>query len=110
MGTMGTDFPVEDISPLKTFYAAVVRKDAKGFPDGGFQMENALSREETLRGMTIWAAKAQFEEKEKGSLEKGKFADFVILDNDLMKETPEKLLQVKVLNTFVGGEKVYERK
>ena len=60
--------------------------------------------------MTIWAAKANFEEKEKGSLEKGKFADFVILDADLMKEAPEKLLQVRVLKTFVGGEKVYEAK
>lgn len=107
---LGTDFPVEDISPFKTFYAAVVRKDAKSWPAGGFQMENALSREEALRGMTIWAAKANFEEIEKGSLEKGKIADFVILDNDLMKEVPEKLLQVKVLKTFVGGEKVYERK
>ncbi len=107
---LGTDFPVEDISPIKTFYAAVVRKDAKGWPEGGFQMENALTREETLRGMTIWAAKANFEEKEKGSLEKGKFADFVILDNDLMKEAPEKLLQVKVLQTFIGGENVYKAK
>ena len=107
---LGTDFPVEDISPFKTFYAAVVRKDAKGWPSNGFQMENALTREESLRGMTIWAAKANFEEKEKGSLEKGKFADFVILDNDLMKEVPDKLLQVKVLKTFVGGEKVYDSK
>src|SRR5438552_1939129 len=101
---LGTDFPVEDISPFKTFYAAVVRKDAKGWPANGFQTENALSREETLRGMTIWAAKANFEENEKGSLEKGKFADFVILDNDLMKEVPEKLLEIKVMKTFVGGE------
>jgi predicted amidohydrolase YtcJ len=107
---LGTDFPVEDISPFKTFYAAVVRKDAKGWPANGFQTENALSREETLRGMTIWAAKANFEENEKGSLEKGKLADFVILDNDLMKEAPEKLLEVKVIKTFLGGEKVYERK
>ncbi|HEY1870106.1 MAG TPA: amidohydrolase family protein, partial [Chitinophagaceae bacterium] len=107
---LGTDFPVEDISPLKTFYAAVVRKDAKGWPANGFQMENALTREEALRGMTIWAAKANFEENEKGSLEKGKVADFIILDNDLMKEAPEKLLQVKVLKTFVNGEKVYEVK
>jgi hypothetical protein len=101
---------VEDISPFKTFYAAVVRKDAKGWPPKGFQVENALTREEGLRGMTIWAAKANFEESEKGSLEKGKFADFVILDSDLMKESPEKLLQVKVMKTFVGGEKVFERK
>jgi predicted amidohydrolase YtcJ len=107
---LGTDFPVEDISPFKTFYAAVVRKDAKGWPPDGFQMENALTRDETLRGMTIWAAKANFEENEKGSLEKGKFADFVILDNDLVKEVPEKLLQVKVLKTFVGGEQVYEKR
>jgi hypothetical protein len=104
---LGTDFPVEDISPFKTFYAAVIRKDAKGWPAVGFQMENALTREEALRGMTIWAAKANFEENEKGSLEKGKFADFLILDNDLMKEVPEKLLQVKVLKTFINGLEVY---
>jgi predicted amidohydrolase YtcJ len=107
---LGTDFPVEDISTFKTFYAAVVRKDAKGWPDGGYQMENVLTREEALRSMTIWAAKANFEEKEKGSLEKGKFADFVILDADIMKEAPEKLLDVKVWKTFLGGEKVYEKK
>ena len=107
---LGTDFPVEDISTFKTFYAAVVRKDAKNFPADGYQMENALTREQALRGMTIWAAKANFEEKEKGSLEKGKLADFIILDNDLMKEVPEKLLQVTVLKTFLGGEKVYEKK
>jgi len=107
---LGTDFPVEDISPFKTFYAAVIRKDAKGWPANGFQMENALTREDGLRGMTIWAAQANFEEKEKGSLEKGKFADFIILDNDLMKEAPGRLLQIKVLKTFVGGEKVYDNK
>ena len=67
---LGTDFPVEDISPLKTFYASVVRKDAKGWPEQGFQVENALTREQTLRGMTIWAAKSNFEEHEKGSIEK----------------------------------------
>jgi predicted amidohydrolase YtcJ len=106
---LGTDFPVEDISTFKTFYAAVVRKDAKGWPAAGFQMENALSREETLRGMTIWAAKANFEENEKGSIEKGKLADFVILDADIMKVAAQKLLNVKVVATFLGGEKVYSK-
>ena len=107
---LGTDFPVEDISPFKTFLASAIRQDSKGFPQGGYQMENALSREETLRGMTIWAARSNFEEEEKGSLEKGKFADFIILDNDLMTVAPEQILATKVLATFVGGEKVFERK
>jgi predicted amidohydrolase YtcJ len=91
---LGTDFPVEDISPFKTFLAAVVRKDAKGYPENGFQKENALSREETIKGMTIWAAKANFLEKEVGSLEKGKKADFIILNNDLMK-----IAERDILNT-----------
>ncbi|MCZ4245323.1 amidohydrolase [Pedobacter punctiformis] len=107
---LGTDFPVENINPLLTFYAATVRADAKGFPQGGFQIENALTPEEALRGMTIWAAKANFEEKEKGSLEAGKFADFVILDADILKSTPQQILKTKVLKTYLNGEKVYEAK
>ncbi|HMU47932.1 MAG TPA: amidohydrolase [Chitinophagaceae bacterium] len=106
---LGTDFPVEDISPFKTFYAAVVRKDSKGWPAEGFQVFDALTREEALRGMTIWAAKANFEEAEKGSIEKGKFADFVILDRDLMKESDNNLLNIQVLKTFLDGKKVYEK-
>lgn len=106
---LGTDFPVEDISPFKTFYAAVVRKDNKGWPAEGFQVFDALTREEALRGMTIWAAKANFEETEKGSLEKGKFADFVILDKDLMKESDTNILNIRVLKTFLDGKKVYEK-
>jgi predicted amidohydrolase YtcJ len=107
---LGTDFPVEDISTFKTFYAAVARIDAKGFPTGGYQMENALSRQDALRGMTIWAAKSNFEEKEKGSLEKGKFADFILLDQDLMKISTDKILSTSVLATFINGEKVFEKK
>ncbi len=106
---LGTDFPVEDINPMFTFYSAVVRKDQKNYPQNGFQMENALSREEALRGMTIWAAKGNFEEKEKGSLEAGKFADFIILDQDLMKANPANLFKTKVLKTYLNGEKVYEK-
>lgn len=106
---LGTDFPVEDISPFKTFYAAVVRKDAKGWPAAGYQVENALTREQALRGMTIWAAMSNFEEKEKGSLEPGKFADFVILDRDIMRATENELLQVQVLKTFLQGEIVFEK-
>ena len=104
---LGTDFPVEDISPFKTFLAAVVRKDAKGFPADGFQVENALSREETIRGMTIWAAKAGFLEKEVGSLEAGKKADFIFLDKDLMKVTETDILSTKVKATYLGGKRVW---
>lgn len=104
---LGTDFPVEDISPFKTFYAAVFRQDTKSFPAGGFQMENALTREQTLRGMTVWAAKAAFEEGEKGSLERGKVADFILVDTDLMKAAPQQCLAAKILATYISGEKVY---
>lgn len=104
---LGTDFPVEDIDPLKTFTAAVFRQDAASFPKGGFQIENALSREQALRGMTIWAAKAQFEENAKGSLEIGKSADFVILNADLMTATFGRLKKAKVVKTVINGEVVY---
>lgn len=103
----GSDFPIESINPLFGFYAGVVRKDQNGWPEEGFQMENALSREEALRAMTIWAAKANFEEKQQGSLETGKFADFVVLDEDLMLAPEENLYKIKVLSTFIDGKKVY---
>lgn len=104
---LGTDFPVEYLSPIKTFFAATERKDSKGFPATGFQIENALSRQAALRGMTIWAAKAAFEEKEKGSLEPGKSADFIITDTDFMKCSSNDILKTKVLSTYINGDKVY---
>lgn len=104
---LGTDFPIEGINPLHTFYAAVVRKDLKGWPESGFQIENALSRQDALKGMTIWAARSAFEENEKGTLEPGKFADFVIFDQDIMQIPDERLPSAKVLKTFIGGEEVY---
>ncbi len=107
---LGTDFPVENISPIYTFYAAVERKDLKGYPDGGFLPENALTREQALRGITIWPAKANFEEKEKGSIEVGKYADFVMLDKDIMKINGADMPKVKVLKTYINGERVYEKK
>jgi predicted amidohydrolase YtcJ len=106
---LGTDFPVEDISPFKTFYAAVFRIDANQFPKGGFQMENALTRQQAIKGMTIWAARSNFEEKEKGSLEKGKWADLIILDRDLMRVNAKDVLSTTVLATLVGGETVYSK-
>lgn len=104
---LGTDFPVEDISPFKTYLAAVFRVDAKGFPAGGFQKENGLTKEQALRGMTIWAAKADFMENEVGSLEVGKKADFIILDNDIMKANAGDVLKTKVVATYLDGEKVF---
>jgi predicted amidohydrolase YtcJ len=103
---LGTDFPVEKVNPMLTFYAAVARKDLNNYPKNGFQMENALNREETLKGMTIWAAYSNFEENEKGSIEVGKFADFILLDQDLMTVDIEKVPNTIVLETFVNGEKV----
>ena len=105
---LGTDFPVEEISPLKTFYSAVARKDSKHFPEGGFQKENALTREQALRGMTIWAAKAAFQENEIGSLEVGKSGDFIIVDQDLMTVPEVKILDTKVLETYSNGKIVYQ--
>ena len=104
---LGTDFPVEKVNPFHTFYAAVARKDLSGYPDEGFQFQNALSREETLKGMTIWAAYLNFEEGEKGSIEKNKFADFIIIDRDIMKVDIKKAANTTVLKTYLSGELVY---
>ncbi|HUM47755.1 MAG TPA: amidohydrolase family protein, partial [Chitinophagales bacterium] len=103
----GSDFPVENINPLYGFYAAVARKDQQGFPENGFEKKNALSRMDALKAMTLWAAAANFEENEKGSLEAGKWADFVVLEKDLLTIPEEELFSVKVLGTYVAGEKVY---
>ncbi|MCM8568013.1 amidohydrolase [Gramella jeungdoensis] len=105
---LGTDFPVEQVNPFLTFYAAVDRQDTENYPEGGFMKEQALSREETLKGMTIWAAYSNFEEDEKGSIEPGKFADFVILDRDIMEVEIDSVPETQVLHTFVNGEQVYK--
>lgn len=103
---LGTDFPVEKVSPLLTFYAAVARKDLNNFPENGFQMENALTREETLKGMTIWAAYSNFEEQEKGSIEVGKMADFIMLNKNIMEIDAAEIPAINIDETYVGGVKV----
>jgi predicted amidohydrolase YtcJ len=103
----GSDFPVEFPHPMYGFYAAVSRKDQNGFPKEGFNKNEALTREQALRSMTLWAAIGNFEENEKGSLEVGKDATFVVFDKDLMEVPEKELYQLKVVNTFVKGVKVH---
>jgi len=103
----GTDFPIERINPLLTFYAAVTRQDLTGTPRGGFQPENALLREEALKSITLWVARANFEEDLSGSLEPGKWADLVILDRDILKIPSSEIPSVKVLKTYSHGVMVF---
>ena len=105
---LGTDFPVERVNPMYTFYSAVARKDLENYPEGGYRMEEGLTREETLKGMTIWAAYSNFEEDEKGSIEVGKFADFTVLDQDIMTIPEDSIPLVKTVATFIDGKKVFE--
>ena len=106
----GTDFPVEDISPIMTFYSAVARKDIDGYPSEGFQMENSLNRADALYAMTVFGAYANFEENEKGSIEIGKSADFIILDNDLIISEEDKIPSTNTVATFIDGELVFNRR
>ncbi len=107
---LGTDFPVEDVNPFKTFYAAVVRKDSEAFPEEGYLPENKLSEIEALKGMTIWGAYANFEDKEKGSIEAGKVADFIILDRDIINVNEKRILKTRVVATLVDGKIVYSNR
>ena len=106
----GTDFPVEDISPIMTFYSAVFRKDIEGYPESGFQMENSIKRFDALSAMTSWGAYANFEEDEKGTIEVGKDADFIILDNDLLTSDEYRIPLTNTVATFINGELVFNRR
>lgn len=105
---LGTDFPVEQVSPFLTFLAATARQDTAGYPEAGFQIQEGLSREEALKGMTLWAAYSNFQEAERGSISVGKMADFVLYEQDMMQVPLNEVPQTQVYRTYVGGELVYE--
>ena len=105
----GSDFPIEKINPLLGFYAATARQDAKGFPKEGFLSSQKLTREQALKGMTIWAAYSNFEEKMKGSIEPGKWADFVILEKDIMQVPLSEIPGIRVIQTFVAGKTAFRK-
>ena len=104
----GTDFPVEEVNPLLTFHAAVTRQDPTNWPAGGWYPEQKMTREEALQSMTIWAAYAGFQEKLLGSLTPGKYADFVVLDRDIMRVPDTEILGARVVSTWIGGRAVYQ--
>ena len=106
----GSDFPVEYVNPLISFHAAIARQDANDWPAGGWYSEQVMTRDEALKSMTIWPAYAAFQERELGSLTPGKYADFVVLDQDIMRVPPSLVLKTRVLSTWVGGTSVYEAK
>jgi predicted amidohydrolase YtcJ len=106
----GTDFPVEEVNPLLTFHAAVTRQDPTNWPAGGWYPEQKMTREEALQSMTIWPAYAGFQESMLGSLSPGKYADFVVLDRDIMRVPDTEILGTRVTSTWIGGKRVYEAK
>ena len=107
---LGTDFPVEKVSPISTFFSAVVRQDKDSYPKGGFLPENKLSRMDALRGMTIWGAHANFEDQQKGSIEIGKVADFIILDRDIVTIPENRILNTRIVATILNGNVVYSNR
>lgn len=106
----GSDFPVEHVDPLISFKSAVSRQDARGWPAGGWYPEQRMTRDEGLKSMTLWPAYAAFQENELGSLAAGKRADFVVLDQDIMRAPDGVLQDARVVSTWVGGRLMYERK
>jgi len=106
----GTDAPVEPVNPIPCFYAAVSRKTLAGFPDGGFEPEQKMTREQALRSYTLDAAFGGFQDDVLGSIEVGKLADFTVFSKDIMKVSEDEILQTRVAMTIVGGKVVYEQK
>jgi len=105
----GSDFPVEEVNPLISFHASIARQDARDWPAGGWYPEQRMSREDALRSMTLWPAYAGFQEQAMGSITPGKYADFVVLDQDIMRVSASLVLTTRVLETWVGGKRVFSR-
>jgi predicted amidohydrolase YtcJ len=105
----GTDFPVEQVNPFITFHSAITRQDSTGYPPGGWYPGQRMTREEALKSMTIWPAHAAFQDSLMGSISPGKYADFTVLDQDIMTAPPEGILTTHVVATYVGGKPVYQR-
>jgi hypothetical protein len=104
----GTDFPVEPVNPLLGFHAAITRQDANNWPAGGWFPDERMTRQEALESMTIWPAYAAFMEDVAGSITPGKYADFTVLDQDIMSIAPERILDTHVVMTVLGGSVVYD--
>jgi predicted amidohydrolase YtcJ len=104
----GTDAPVEPLDPIPSFFASVTRKTLKMTPEGGFEPDQKMTREQALRSYTLDGAYAEFEENFKGSIEVGKAADFTVFDQDIMQVPDDQLLNTKVAMTVVGGKTVHK--
>lgn len=105
----GTDAPVEPLAPIPSFYASVSRKTLKGEPEGGYEPEEKMTREQALRSYTLDAAYGAFEENIKGSITVGKLADFTVFSKDLMTVPENEILNIEVVRTVVGGKTVYTK-
>lgn len=105
----GSDTPVEFPNPLISFRAFFTRMDAEGYPEGGWHPEQRMTRQEALLSVTLWPAQASFMEEDVGSLARGKYADFVVLDRDIMTVAESEILDSQVIMTFLGGERVFSR-
>jgi predicted amidohydrolase YtcJ len=105
----GSDTPVEYPNPLISFHSAVTREDASGWPVGGWYPEQRMTRDQALESMTIWPAYAAFQEEVMGSITPGKYADFTVLDQDIMTVPASDILKTQVVATYIGGKAAYER-
>jgi predicted amidohydrolase YtcJ len=105
----GSDFPVEAVNPLISFHSFFTRQDADNFPPGGWMPEQRTTRQEALWSITLWPAYAAFMENESGTLTAGKYADFVVLDQDIMTVAPEDVLKTNVVMTVLGGRVIYRK-